>query len=89
MPFWHPNQLGRSPNLQITAESMKSISGELWFANNPRTNVLSVNRSHVWHRRLSFGSSGLMYDMHCCGVCRLCRLELVKVVPKIWTLQAY
>lgn len=61
MPFWHPNQLGRSPNLQITAESMKSISGELWFANNPRTNVLSVNRSHVWHLYLSFG---LIYDMH-------------------------
>lgn len=65
MPFWHPNQLGRSPNLQITAESMKSISGELWFANNPRTNVLSVNRSHVRHLRLSFGSFGLIYDIHC------------------------
>lgn len=65
MPFWHPNQLGRSPYLQITAESMKSISRELWFANNPRTNVLSVNRSHVWHCRLSFESFGLIYGMHC------------------------
>lgn len=87
MPFCLPDQLGWSLNLQITAESMKSISGELRFASVPQNLSTFFERiSNVAFLVSALGASALFITCIIIAVCRFWRLKLDKLVQKILTL---